>query len=263
MAMFSIFLDDRGTHDSSRIAVAAGALARTERMRRFNKEWQRICTQEDFGFFHMADFASRHSQFRNWEEPKRAKVIGHLRAVIKKHFLQAFIVGISKRDFDRAFPEDLRKRFGMKHYTWAVRTCLSLLSAWRAAHNEDGRVQYVLDRPNEGKGELAESFEQLHEYPEEIGVFGLSSMARGYAFQDKREIRGLQAADIFAWMGLQRSLEMILGNQMSGLASECWNDLHSMIDHGVQTHSELSRWFADRIEPWYKGEGQNVRAKAI
>jgi hypothetical protein len=198
MAMMTVYFDDSGTHHQSDIAVAACLVSDVMRWESYESEWNSVLDEAGIreSGFHMAKFVARRSPFDGWTEDKRDKVIKALIGTIERHVFAGMATAVVKKVYDTYVTGRLRARLGNYHYTFAVQSCLAFVEEWRRSSVVLEPMQYVFDRMGSGKHEIIKLFDDIAK--REMAVaFGIEP--NGYAFNNKRLVVQLQAADILAW----------------------------------------------------------------
>jgi hypothetical protein len=198
MAMMTVYFDDSGTHHQSDIAVAACLVSDVMRWESYESEWNSVLDEAGIreSGFHMAKFVARRSPFDGWTEDKRDKVIKALIGTIERHVFAGMATAVVKKVYDTYVTGRLRARLGNYHYTSAVQSCLAFVEEWRRSSVVLEPMQYVFDRMGSGKHEIIKLFDDIAK--REMAVaFGIEP--NGYAFNNKRLVVQLQAADILAW----------------------------------------------------------------
>jgi hypothetical protein len=170
----------------------------------FSKNWRKALDDEGLDFFHMTDFmASRErgvKPYCEWDQPKRDRFYYRLANIINTRIRTGFVFALPTESFDLHTPEHFKRDLGKRHFTFAVRTVLDLVSQWYAGYGSAKGVQYVFDRMGKGSGEITAIFDIAKERPEWAAKLGvLPNEADGITFQNKEHFRPLQAADILAW----------------------------------------------------------------
>jgi hypothetical protein len=206
LSAFTMYFDDSGTHTEASSAVAACFIGTVEQWKRFEADWQAIAMKEGFTFFHMADFAARTKEFKDWSEEKRVRVLGRLCSTIRIRTRIGIVVAVLKRDYDHLVQGDFRKYCGEYHYTFTLRSCMTGIRLWREKFERSSQLRYVFDRMNKGgKGEIIRVMDAAletsrKEFEEGVTV---APVFNGYSFEDSKLLLPLQAADILAWSAFQ------------------------------------------------------------
>lgn len=186
------------------MTIAACYVSTKTQWDEFNKNWRKALDDEGLAFFHMTDFtASREhgvKPYCDWDQPKRERFYYRLANIINTRMKAGFVFGLPTQSFDLYTPEHFKRDLGKRHFTFAVRSVLDLVSQWYASYGSGKAVQYVFDRTGKGVGEITAIFDIAKERPEWAAKLGFRpSEPDGIAFQNKEYFRPLQAADILAW----------------------------------------------------------------
>jgi hypothetical protein len=203
MAPFTIYFDDSGTHEESNIAIAACYVSTAEKWARFETEWREIAAQEGFETFHMVDFAAAQGEFKGWADSKRRYVLGKLCSLINIRVRAGFIAGVRKLEYDNLFQGAFRDYCGRYHYSFVLRHCITGVRGWRNEFEPSCTLQYIFDQMGKGKGEIMAVMDKAIEKSQQDALNGSALALGGYAFQNKKLILPLQAADILAWTAFQ------------------------------------------------------------
>lgn len=200
--MFTLYCDDSGTHPKSDVAVAGCYVSTVEQWTEFKRNWDEANQRENFGVFHMADFVARQEQFsvREWQDQaKRYRAIRALLNIIKTRARMGFAAVVEKSAYDAVIASSsLREKFGDNHYAFAVRICTAMVNRWRDKHHYGQPIQYVFDRMTKGKGDIDALFGILVSGGQDaMNRYGVYEDC--WSFQDKAQVKQLQAADIWAW----------------------------------------------------------------
>ena len=242
-AMYSLYFDDSGTHLKSSIAVAAAWVAPVTQWKKFSKEITAILEEEEFPFFHMAEFAGRHGHFKGWKDEKWYRVGNAIRDLIRKRAVKGFGVAVKKSDYDELVTGYLKTFTGEHHYTWAVANCFGLVEVWRKNEQIRDPITYFFDQMKQGTKEQ-EEINQLFAKAgagENAAKYGINSP---HAFGDKKIVKPLQAADALAWSCLQAGLNAMRGNEPSPIAKNYFDSFnlgHKLI-FGFYKRHHLAEW---------------------
>ncbi len=124
---------------------------------------------------------------------------GQMKAFIDTICRNVFVgmaTAVVRKDYDKFVTGRLREKLGNYHYTFAVQSCLVFIEEWRRHSYVSEPMHYVFDLVSEGKHEIIDLFDDIAKRETAIG-FGIE--LDGYAFQSRRRVVQLQAADILAW----------------------------------------------------------------
>jgi len=196
LVMFTVFVDDSGTAPDQPVAIAGALIVPAIQISNLENDWGSF--RGKFGFtkyFHSSECAAKNpkSEFANWDDVKVEKAFERARQIIKKRSSRAFAFAVHKEDFDAEAPAEYRKVGGENHYTWALRTLLNVLTQWHKEKSVGAPFEFVFDWT---EGVVKEEIEMLMAQFESI----FPGMFEGhYSFRYKKDVPGLQCADILAW----------------------------------------------------------------
>lgn len=205
--MFQCYWDDSGTDPQPPIAIAACYISTATGWNDFVAAWDHVRANEGFDVFHMADFAASHDKskkpFCDWDYVKRQRVYRRLAVAINDNKRVGLGIAIPKDFYDRQVrdtPDWLRWRFGKYHYTFAIRSFMGRIKAWREYYGITLPMQYVFDREDnpEARAEIELMWNGLEKREDWAKWYGIES-DNGYSFENRADFKPLQAADILAW----------------------------------------------------------------
>lgn len=200
LVMFNVYLDDSGTSPIQRVAICSALIIPGRRIVALENEWNRLTEKEGFGDFHSSPCASANSesQFADWKDDKIKRVFSRVAQISTKYGVKAFSWAIQKQDSDECIPSEWKEHGGSDHYTWAVRRVLYLIRDWFESRGPFIPPEYIFDwiEDKSAKEEVERVMAQ-----EESGHPG--EYEGHYGFKKRREIPGLQCADLLAWSCFQ------------------------------------------------------------
>lgn len=201
IAVLEAYFDDSGTDGRSPIAAAACYVSSAEQWTHFTRNWNEVAIAEGFTDFHMAEFVAKpeanHEPFCHWGNDKKDRVYRKLSSIINVRIQKGFAIAIPKHVFDESTFAEFAQGFAADHYTFAVKTILGFLEAWRDQRNIDTPIQYVFDQGSSGQWQIEELWTKYRNYEGASRRFGIHPS--GFMFQDRKVFKPLQAADILAW----------------------------------------------------------------
>jgi uncharacterized protein DUF3800 len=252
MAALTIYIDDSGTDPTQPFAIAAGWISPIEQWEKFEKDWRRIKAKPGYEFhcFHMSECLASNStsEFCDWDDAKKERVIRKLRKIIRGGAIQGFAIALGKQDYDKLVTGDLRKEAGDTHYTWAFRGLISLIEAWRVQRSIKATIEFVFDwmeRHDPRRKEIEAVFARADEEAKAHNRIG--GYKGAYSFRKRCDLSPLQAADILALITYQRAQLEISGKKMHPLAEESFNELGAYdnqrwLEVRITNHSGLVDW---------------------
>jgi hypothetical protein len=89
--MLTAYIDDSGTDPNQKIAIASALMIPSARLTALNSEWAALANKEGFTSFHMSECIAQNaeSEFADWDEHKRRRVVWRVRQMVKKFGGQA------------------------------------------------------------------------------------------------------------------------------------------------------------------------------
>lgn len=222
LGMYEAYWDDSGTDSSSQTVVAACYVSTQNGWNAFVRQWDQAREEEDFDYFHMADFAARKElgikPYCDWDATKRSRVYRRLAGIINENKWVGFGIAIPRDVFEREvpkLPEPIRKKCGKHVFTFAFKSVLKVIENWRKDYSITAPMRYVFDQMGKGIGEVKEVWDK--ETIDRYGLFerlGLEpESAQGISFEDKRYFKPLQAADILACQQRNHLCKVILAGK--------------------------------------------------
>ena len=215
--VFIIYIDDSGSAPDQKFAIAAGIVFPAKRLMEFEREWRAFLEKEKIPEFHASECLARnpHSAFANWDDGRVERVFARIQQIIFKYSVKAFCIGIHKQDYDEVVPEEMWASVGKSHYVWAVSSVLGLSYDW--AISRAVPMEYVFDNAEKAiKRDLREAID----YSEAVHSDHFSGHN---SFGRRKDVPGLQAADLFAWSCYQAALHTRFGHPMHPLARKIFD----------------------------------------
>ncbi|MGC1372409.1 MAG: DUF3800 domain-containing protein [Candidatus Sulfotelmatobacter sp.] len=244
LGAFSIYIDDSGSAPEHKFAIAAGIVFPAKRIAAFEREWRTFLKREGMPELHASECVARnpHSPFADWDDHRVERALMRAQAIIFKFSVKAFSVGIHKQDYDEVMPQEMRLGMSRSHYVWAVSSLLGLGYDW-ATFAQVAPMEYVFDNvPKLEKRDIEESIE----YSEAVYADHFSGH---YSFRSRKEVAGLQAADLFAWVCYQAGRRTRFDIPMNAIAEKLWNYFRFRNRGEWSTVQSLSR---EGLEMWVK-----------
>jgi hypothetical protein len=197
--IWTVYLDDSGTHDDSPIMLMGGFLANAAQWESFNNEWQSLLTSFGIPSCHAVELRHRTKQFKGWSVDKRKEFILEANRITEEQLELAVTTIIRKDDYDSIYksapnPKKLRKdsKFGV-----LFRGCLSLIVSAVTTDLElakQSTINFVLEDGAKNSGDAVRLFDlaKSNNLPEWSHLLG--SITRG-----QKQSYGLQAADLVVY----------------------------------------------------------------
>jgi hypothetical protein len=218
--MFTVFVDDSGTAPDQPVAIAGALIIPARQIPALERDWEAFRSKFGFTFFHSAECAARNykSEFSRWDGAKVQKAFMRARQIIKKRTSAACFFAVHKADFDAVGPIEWCKPGGQNHYTSAFCILLHWLMRWHGDRRIGPVFEFVFDR---AEGREKEEIEMLMAQYDALcpGLF-----LDHYSFRDKKNVPGLQCADILAWTGYGMAKLAFRNVPVNKIAEESFTD---------------------------------------
>jgi hypothetical protein len=198
MAMFTVYLDESGTHDKSKAVVVAGCIATVNQWTFFEREWREMLEREGISIFHRNDLENFKGEFKEeygWNPARRARVVRLAQGIIKRRTNYAICSAVIKRDYDEIIMGEMRDYYGRHYYTFCVNDALRLVGNWIRKFSRTEPLNLVFESGAEGIGEV---MTRLAEISRSEKLTRLYNFASG-TFAKKQDLVQLQAADLWAY----------------------------------------------------------------
>jgi hypothetical protein len=223
--MFTVYVDDSGTASAQKVAVAGALIIPALRIRALDSSWKSFTDKYGFTDLHASECAALNPKsYPEWTENKVRKVFSRARQITKQHSSKAFSFTIHKEDFDVLAPTEWREVAGESYYTWSFRTLLHQMFRWHHERQLSTPFEFVFDHA-EGRDRkeiemLMAQFESV--YPERFEGH--------YSFRKRKDVPGLQCADLLAWTCYARSRFTFNNVPMNEIARESFSDFSNHPD---------------------------------
>lgn len=223
--MFSFFIDDAGTSPSQHVAIATALVVPAMQLLKFESEWEKFRTKEDFECFHTSEFVHRNpkSEFANWDDAKQERVFRRVRQIAQKYGSRAVSIAVNKQDYDEVVPADVRSQLGKDHYSWAVRQLLvnlGVLFPPTATHPREF-VFHWMERNNPARKEIEGVMDLMQFVSEKNGT------PEDYSdphFRKSVGIPGLQCVDAISWVSYQYAVYLYRKTPLKRFVPEAWQE---------------------------------------
>jgi hypothetical protein len=217
--MFTVYVDDSGSDPNQTTAVAGVLIVPVRQILALDSSWASFASKYGFEDLHASECVARNPKsYAGWDEAKVQKVFSRARQIIKRHASKAFSLTINKRDFDAEAPPEWREVGGDNHYTWAWRSLLNLLVRWHGERRIGAPFEFVFD--------WAEKRDKVEI---EMVMAQFDSLFPGkfeghYSFRKRKDVPGLQCADLLAWTCFGMSRLKFRDVPMHEIAEEAFCD---------------------------------------
>jgi hypothetical protein len=247
--MITVFIDDSGTSPNHTVAIAAGLIVESSRVKSLNSEFEALKQAEGFSYFHTSECVAgnKKSEFANWDSEKKQRVCSRVRQIAMKYSVQACTIAIDRLLYDEIIPEHIRKEGGKFHYTWAAGYLIEILDHWVKRKGLDTPIEYIFDgMGNDKKNSRKKEIEAVMSKAEERRP----GFYKGhYFFRSSKDNPGLQCADILAWSCYQFALSKLTKIPPKKIGVDGFWDFEKYQPIGinwlyaiVQTREQLQNW---------------------
>jgi hypothetical protein len=214
--VFSIYIDDSGSAPEHKFAIAAGLIFPSRRLEAFEREWNALLEKEEIRELHASECVAHnpHSDFADWDDGHSERALLRAQQIIFKYSVKAFSIGIHKQDYNEVVPKEMWLSVSQSHYVWALSSVLGLSYDWASEHATP--MEYIFDTASkEEKRDIQEAID----YSEAVYPAHFSGH---YSFRSRKEVPGLQAADLYAWVNYQAACDTRFGIPIKPAAEKLW-----------------------------------------
>jgi hypothetical protein len=256
LGMFSLYTDDSGSAPDQRFTIAAGIVFPAKRIEAFEREWNAFFKdKEGVQDFHASVCVAHnpHSDFADWDDERVERVLLHAQQIIFKYSVKAFSIGIHKQDYNELVPDEMWLSVSKSHYVWALSSVLGLSYDWASEHSTP--MEYVFDNASK---EEKRDIEEAIDYSEDVYPGHFSGH---YSFRSRKEVPGLQAADLYAWVNYQAACHTRFDVPIKPIAEKLWHPFISRREGQWSTVQSLNRM---GVELWVKkthGSPEDLRLR--
>lgn len=145
----------------------------------------------------MADFESDYQEFAGWKDAGRhVPAIKSLIGLINKYKLLGFGTGILMDAYDEIITGGIHQQFFPSPYFICFQECISVLPKMFVDRPEkDAEVAFFFDQHDQFAPHALALYNSTTDSP----FFRARTKIKGLTFADRRQVMGLQAADILAY----------------------------------------------------------------
>lgn len=200
--MLNAYVDESGSHDSSRHYVVAGYISPADEWGRFNKEWVGVLNGYGLNEFHMVDFKSRFSssksKYRHINKSDGERLLDELTDVIKSRVMIG-VGGVLPMDAYHQVVKGKYEKYLGRPYTVCTNIFLMAVKRWAREIDYLSKYQepmaFFFEQGAKGKGEQEKALGEAMTLPEfrSEGWLGVTK------FHPKGKYPGLEAADLLAY----------------------------------------------------------------
>jgi hypothetical protein len=191
------FLDESGTHTSSRVTAMAGYVITTDALPLLEKEWCSVLAEYELDELHMKEFVPPHGKHASWDNERKREMLERLIALIHRHSSVGIGAALEMTELmttSHALAHSKSPELVHSPYQWCFRYCVQA-AAWADASDRTGSIDYVLDGGCSVMGRIHEQFQLSVENPAIREKFRIGSLS----FADSKQSPALQCADLLAY----------------------------------------------------------------
>lgn len=215
--MLKAYLDESGTHADSPVVCISGVLFEASAAVRLDKEWKKALSEAGIDYFHAVECAHLTGEFKKHDRASATKLYIHLIGLLNKYACGwASVYSLPKDKFD----EFRKGKWDYGQYATCSHFCMLLLRKI-AKHLHHDKISFTIEAGHENMGELRNLLKELSRLGYKKGP---------WQFNEKDDLRPLQAADIVAYESwkrvneqfkedprpLRKSLESIISASLKG-----------------------------------------------
>ncbi len=104
MFVYTAYLDESGTHDTSPLTVMGGMLARADQWRDFEKKFAALQSQYGFKVWHTKKFKKRAGDFQGWTEEKCRALYDSMMSVTAFGLADVVSITLDNASYERPNP---------------------------------------------------------------------------------------------------------------------------------------------------------------
>jgi hypothetical protein len=225
MAVIEAYLDESGTHNSSRITCSAGYLFSLDGASGFEKDWKPFLASKGLTAFHANDC---------YQRDDAAEIFENLISLIKRTALRG-VLRFAKKNVIDSMSE---KRFTGSPYTMCTLSCMERMAELAKESNHE--IVYFIESGNEFGGELRHFLNLIKENNDLKKHFAMA----GADTYDKDQIIQLQAGDLLGW-----EFGRAYNNAIVSKREEWRDSLKQLVElpHHFSGFSEISAWIQAMI----------------
>jgi hypothetical protein len=245
MALFTIYCDDSGTHQQSRVATVAGYISNVGQWDLFAKEWVAVLNEFNVERMHRADLESFGGDFRRskgWNERRRTAFVKKLHPIMMRRTHVTIASAVIRNEFEDAVPEPIKEIFGGV-YGWCMHECIVQARKWAEKCQRQhvvGSFEWVLEGGTIGYGQVMKMFESLRNTRRPLNEWRIKS----WSFQGKDTVP-LQAADVIAYETNKHVEHQLLDDGQHREIRMSFLDLYRESDENY-----MKWWHRERLVDW-------------
>jgi hypothetical protein len=191
LAGLTAYIDDSGTLGGNRTYVLAAFCTTPREWANILCDWRGVVCHYGVTRFHATDCTNGYGEFEGWSRSKRSKLFRKTVDILGRHTnTRGYSVGIVLDDYNQVIDKGSKtdELFG------GPRSLVFQVLIQDLAKDRHGPVEFVMDKPDKGWGQLKELFEKTKQMGRPW-CDNLHSLTPGNA----STFPGIQAADLLAY----------------------------------------------------------------
>ena len=213
------YFDESGTHSNSKAISVAGYLATSDQWQKFDVEWKQAMEDFELEFFHMTDFVARRAPYDKWDDDQRRERLSRLIELINGNVFAGIGFALPMSEYYKAFSKRAKEYCGGAYGLAATVCFMDAAMAVKDEHPK-ARIAYIFEQGVKGRGQVMKIFDHACDDPKLRDDRRLLSLK----YENKRDFRPLQAADILAYE-LYRHLPIQIGESQQSPRLSVLNSL--------------------------------------
>jgi hypothetical protein len=195
--MLSAYLDESGTHGESPVMCVAGLLYDRKMLRLLDRQWKNALQKAGVGCFHMKEYCHLQGEFQGKDRRSSDELFHKLIEYIKQYACGGVAVATIPEDQFTACVQESGYVWPWSQYTTCAHICMLTLRS----------IARRLDRSQKIDFNIESGHKKMNELNRFIREVWHSHVPGTHAFRDKRDLRPLQTADVWAYEITKRGKE--------------------------------------------------------
>jgi hypothetical protein len=204
--------------------------------------WRLVLSEYGLPFFHMSECAHGTGVFKSLTRTQRIDVEKKMIGIIKRRVEKGFAVTIDEACYRSVMGDYASGNLGGA-YSWCLNSCLHAVTHWAETYNISGKVNYQFESGHSSQQEANRIMNNLFSIPAAREKHRYLS----HGFADKKEVCGLQAADLLAWQWATDYKRKLARKPRRDDLSNLLEKRHSAM-HWAENNIQDLRRFAEEVE---------------
>jgi hypothetical protein len=197
VGILNAYFDESDTHHGSPAMSVAGFLFDSSASQACEKEWAAALHDFRCDSFHMSELVHGQGQFCVLSQEERHALLKRLVGIIKQRALVGIAaIAINEEALNAIIGSSNSTKLLGRVYTACVMGCVAACGQWINENcSSDTTVTYFFEQGHRRQGEAVNFLCGAQDNPHLQQLYRLD----GYGFHNRRSVRLLQTADLFAW----------------------------------------------------------------